>query len=98
MIRSALQTSYIRACLNTSRNPTKKLFMTTPVKTFVTSVAIPKVNYLPKLLYLCCTKTSYISLRTSPCSKNLPSSTTNGPTKMLPRPSLSMVRMMYYSC
>lgn len=46
MIKSALQNTYIKACLNTSRTtPVRKFVMTTPVmRSIVTSVAIPKLK------------------------------------------------------
>lgn len=46
MLKSALQNTYIRSCLNTCRAPTvRKFAMSVPTsRTIITSVAIPKVK------------------------------------------------------
>jgi hypothetical protein len=44
MIKAALQTSYLRACLNTTRPYTAKKFNMSATKSFVTSVTVPKVK------------------------------------------------------
>jgi hypothetical protein len=42
MIKAALQSTYLKACLNTSRTtPVKKFVMSS--RTIVTAVAVPKV-------------------------------------------------------
>jgi hypothetical protein len=52
MIRSALQNTYIKACLNPTRTTTiRKFTMSTTLKSFVTSVEVPKVSQL-KCVYI----------------------------------------------
>lgn len=46
MIRAAVSTSYIRACLNTTRQTTKRFAMSNnAVRTFVAEATIPKVKF-----------------------------------------------------
>ena len=46
MIRAAVQTTYLKACLNPSRQPIIKKFNMSAMRSIVTTVDVPKVNYI----------------------------------------------------